>query len=205
MTESASDARRRPCLFVPGVNDSGPDHWQSRWQNVSQDSVRLQVSNWDYPDLEEWMAALDRAVAECFAPPVIVGHSLGCTLAALWVQRKRSAQKTGQRITGAFLVAPPDPHNPNFPATSPSFRDPVESPLGCPGVIIASTNDPYGSFDFARCFAATLDAGIISVGSLGHINADSNLGEWPEGIRMLKSFAAGLDVHLGVNLNNRAD
>ena len=32
---------------------------------------------------------------------------------------------------------------------------------------------------------------LIELGALGHINGDSNLADWPEGLRLLKAFMAG--------------
>ena len=40
-------------LIVPGVNNSGPDHWQSLWQARLPRALRAEQENWEWPDCEE--------------------------------------------------------------------------------------------------------------------------------------------------------
>ena len=53
--------------------------------------------------------------------------------------------------------------------------------LPFPSVLFASQNDPYCSFARASEMAAAWGARCIDYGMAGHINADSGLGDWPEG------------------------
>ena len=48
-------------------------------------------------------------------------------------------------------------------------------------VLFASHNDPYCSFARAFAMAQAWGARCIDYGMAGHINADSALGDWPEG------------------------
>jgi hypothetical protein len=181
-----------PLLVVPGINDSPPDHWQSMWQNSRSDSVRLEPSDWTRPLLADWLAALERAIAECSAPPIIVAHSLGCILTVRWAEQTA----TTHLIRGAFLVAPPDPQSAHFPVEAPTFRIVPRRPLGFACVVIASTDDPYSKIESAKKFAYTIDAGFVSIGACGHINSESNIGAWTQGRDLLECFAAGLSVRI---------
>ena len=39
-------------LIVPGLQDSGPAHWQSWLQGQYRDSLRVRQRNWGEPDLD---------------------------------------------------------------------------------------------------------------------------------------------------------
>ena len=59
-----------------------------------------------------------RAVGTASKPPVLVAHSLACLLVAHW-QLVSTAP-----VTGAFLVAVPNPQSEAFPAEATSFANP---------------------------------------------------------------------------------
>ena len=175
-------------VIVPGINGSGPGHWQSIWQDVWGPSAsRIGPSSWDEPELADWCLALDRAVRQAqSAEVVLVAHSLGCLTAGHWL---RQAQRG---IRGAFLVAPPDVAGPNFPAEAPSFATLKAAPLPVPGLVISSDDDPYCTPEAAQRLAASWGAGHVSVGPAGHINTASGQGAWESGRSLLDAFTAGL-------------
>lgn len=75
-------------LVLPGYQNSGPEHWQTRWEAAEPDTFRrVQQADWDHPDQNDWIARVDAAVAEAAAdgPVVLVAHSLGCVTVARWV------------------------------------------------------------------------------------------------------------------------
>ncbi len=72
-------------LMVPGLGGSGEEHWQSLWQQDVADARVVEQANWDRPNIETWLAVLNRDMAECRKPIVLVVHSLGCALVAHWV------------------------------------------------------------------------------------------------------------------------
>jgi uncharacterized protein len=52
-----------PTIFLlPGWLDSGPSHWQSRWEALHGDT-RVQQSDWQRPLRGDWCARLDDVVA----------------------------------------------------------------------------------------------------------------------------------------------
>lgn len=173
-------------INLPGIGNSGPGHWQSLWEAQLPGLRRFAPASWDAPERADWMRALDKAVTEAPQPPVLIVHSLACLLVA------HAAAALKGRIAGAFLVSVPDPDGPAFPAAAPSFRDPPRKPLPFPAVMIASTDDPYGTVDHARQRAMEWQASLAILGPRGHINAKSDLGAWPEGLALLTAFRAGL-------------
>ncbi len=175
-----------PTIIVPGIGNSGPDHWQSLWENEYHSMTRFAPSNWDEPDLTDWLAALDTAIAAAPTPPILVAHSLGCLLAAHYCATH------DRPIKGIFSVAPPDPLGPKFPAVNQSFIDVPRTPLRAPTLVAASTDDPYASIGFAEDIAADWQAKFINLGPLGHVNVSSGLGDWPAGYALFETFAANL-------------
>ncbi|MFD2265269.1 RBBP9/YdeN family alpha/beta hydrolase [Lacibacterium aquatile] len=173
-------------LLLPGINNSGPDHWQSLWEEVESDMKRFQPADWDRPRLEDWLATLERTVADTPGPCLLVAHSLACLLVAHW------AERTQRKVKGALLVAVPDPSGPAFPVEARTFGPLPTGRLPWPSLIVASSNDPYGSLPHARHCAETWGAGLVEIGPYGHINGAHGLGRWEEGRRLLTAFATGI-------------
>ncbi len=170
-------------LIIPGLNDSNEIHWQSKWEK-NLDCIRLQQNNWSEPQLDQWLSILNKTINECDDNLILVAHSLGCVLVSHWVQHFSNT-----KIKAALLVAPADvdseKHTPevvrNF-AMIPTKSFPFRS------ILIASTNDPYMTIVRAKHFASVWGSEFINVGDLGHINADSDLGDWEFGQKILKSL-----------------
>ena len=167
-----------PVLIVPGIGGSGPEHWQSRWQALEPSYRRVQMPDWDRPELEGWLSALSAAVLAAPTPPVLVAHSLGCLTVAHWAAR-------GGRARAALLVAVPDPRGPEFPPEASSFEPLPLTPIPFPTLVVASQNDSYGSFEFAAGCAKAWGSELSDIGNAGHINADSGLGDWSAGRQLL--------------------
>ncbi|WP_432185923.1 RBBP9/YdeN family alpha/beta hydrolase [Streptomyces sp. Tue6028] len=168
--------RSATCVFLAGIGNSGPEHWQSLWRGRLPGSVWVEHDTWDEPDRDAWVRDLDSALRSIAGPKVLVAHSLGCSVLAEW-----AVDHADEGVVGAFLVAMPDPHGPGFPAEAVGFDAPRHEPLPFPAVLVASEDDPYGSMEYAVAAAGRLGAPLVNVGSKGHINAQSGLGDWPEG------------------------
>jgi hypothetical protein len=50
-------------LILPGLFDSGPEHWQSLWEREDPTFVRLVQHDWDAPIRQEWVSVLETEVA----------------------------------------------------------------------------------------------------------------------------------------------
>ncbi|BCL76249.1 hypothetical protein JHS3_19850 [Jeongeupia sp. HS-3] len=166
-------------LIVPGYGGSGPEHWQSRWQALHPDCIRVEQADWDAPDLEDWIARLDAAVAAAGPDTLIAAHSLGCLLVAHWAVRSPRA------IAGALLVAVPDPAGSEFPAAAAGFGPAPSGRLPFAATVVASRDDPYAAWPFSERIATDWGAKLVDAGERGHLNADSDLGDWAEGWQML--------------------
>jgi predicted alpha/beta hydrolase family esterase len=170
-------------LTIPGLWNSGTEHWQSYWER-SYGYRRVLQREWETPDRAEWVATLEAAAAATTGPLVLAGHSLGCTLIAYWSAATRHAT----RVRGVLLVAPSDVEAPSYPSGTTGFTPMPHAPLAFPAIVAASTDDPYVTMPRAESFAAAWGARFVSVGAKGHINSDSRLGMWPEGHALLEPW-----------------
>ncbi len=173
-------------LLVPGLGNSGPDHWMSHWEKALR-AHRAEFDDWDDPVPESWIARLDVEIAAAGRDVILVAHSLGCATIAHWALTHRGP------VRAAVLVAPPDVDSDvHVPAVVKRFAPMPTMPLPFPAIVVASTDDPYADIGRAEVFAKNWGADFRSVGPKGHINAASNLGSWPEGRAILNRFVAGL-------------
>jgi hypothetical protein len=186
--EVTTAATRTPFVVLPGIYDSGPAHWQTRWEQSLHGLTRFTPSDWDHPRGQDWCDALERAVRASGEPPVLIAHSLACLLVPMW------AETSGAPVAGAMLVAPVDPAADAFPPQAREIDRVPQTPLRFPALVVGSRNDPYATAEYSSDLAAVLGAGFVDAGALGHINADSGLGDWPQGQHLLAAFCAGLGV-----------
>jgi predicted alpha/beta hydrolase family esterase len=170
-------------LILPGIGNSGPKHWQSLWEASNPSFRRVEQRDWDAPVCSEWIASLEEAVSNSGSETVLVAHSLACLLVAHW------AAVTRLRIRGALLVAVPDPEGANFPAEAIGFGPVPQKALPFRTIVVASTNDPYGSMDHASRCTSIWGSDLVVINGAGHINSDSGLGEWREGFALLQRLA----------------
>lgn len=169
-------------LILPGIGNSGPEHWQSRWEAAEPGFERVVQRDWEHPLCAEWVAGLERAVRQRGAARVIVAHSLGCLAVAHWAARAHSP------VRAALLVAVPDPDGANFPREARGFSPLPMLPLAFPSVLVSSSDDPYGSPAQAAACARAWGSRLVEIGARGHINAASGLGDWPEGQQLLRDL-----------------
>lgn len=60
-THSLSD---HTILTVPGLDNSGPDHWQSHWERQSLNCRRVDMGNWRTPNRNAWVNRLNIAIRQ---------------------------------------------------------------------------------------------------------------------------------------------
>jgi predicted alpha/beta hydrolase family esterase len=172
-------------LILPGWQNSGPAHWQSRWEAL-HGFQRVQQADWDLPLRGDWMVQLEEAVLADPRPTSLVAHSLGCQLVAAWAAHSAHTA----RITGALLVAPPDTARADMPPQLASWRAIVRERLPFKALVVHSSDDPFCDAARAQAMAADWGAQTLNLGAAGHINADSGLGDWPDGLDLIRQLQA---------------
>ncbi len=191
-------------LILPGWQNSGSDHWQSRWE-AQHGYQRVMQHDWMWPLRGDWITrledhllsikehtsqelqgqntsiALNNTVESTETQPkqdiLLIAHSLGCHLVAAWA----ALSKSTHRIRGALLVAPPDCIREQLPQELKSWRAPVLQKLPFPSICVISSSDPFCDLQPGQAMAGVWGSRCIELGAKGHINADSGLGDWPQG------------------------
>jgi uncharacterized protein len=183
-------------LIVPGWLNSGPDHWQSRWERNLVTARRIDQDDWHVPDKDRWVDNIVTAVSAAERPVALVAHSLGVIAVAYAAP---ALDRT--KMAGAFLVAPADVDNSarwpenqghKWPADSFGFAPAPLSPLGFPALVLAASDDPYCSQDRAKALAGAWGAEFVDAGQAGHIADQSGHGPWPDGLLRFGKFLAKL-------------
>lgn len=169
-------------LLLPGIGNSGPEHWQTLWEQQHPNFQRVVQRDWKYPEAGEWWQTLQDAVQTAGPNTVLVAHSLACLTLAQWAAHDQTP------IRAAMLVAVPDPLGPAFPPEATGFTPLPTAAFSFPSVVVSSSNDPYGSPAHAERCAAAWGSRLVNVGAAGHINAASGLGDWPEGYAILQEL-----------------
>ena len=118
-----------------------------------------------------------RQVDKARSPVLLIAHSLGCLACAALPVPLRA------KVAGALLVAPAD-ERADAPDCLRGFA-PIPGPR-CPSRAWwwPATTIPIAAWSARACSRNTGAAAWSSPGA-GHINADSGLGDWPQGLKLL--------------------
>lgn len=165
-----------PVLFVPGLRNSGPMHWQTHWQKQIPGSRLIAQQDSRNADVAAWTEALVRAIDTMPKAPMIIAHSFGC-LATV------RAAYAGARIRAVLLVAPADPERFGIGAELSS------KPLPLASMLVASSNDPGLKLIRAGALASAWGSRFALYRNAGHINAESGFGPWPQGLTHVHELA----------------
>ena len=185
-------------LIVPGWQDSGPDHWQSRWEKNMKTARRVIQADWDNPHVDTWGDTIAKFASGATQPVVVVAHSLGVPAVVFAADKLKRAG-----VVGAFLVAPADVEFSHFWPDTGGERWPPEmghggfaampvNKLPFPAHLVVANNDLYCAFARAETLAAKWGAKLTDAGETGHINVASGHGPWPEGLFSFGQFLKGL-------------
>ncbi|MNX48318.1 Alpha/beta hydrolase family protein [compost metagenome] len=160
-------------LLVPGLHNSGPDHWQSRWHQQFPQWQRMLGLPWDKPDLTVWSAKLASKLRSRRSRVHLVAHSFGALTAIA------AARLQPDKVSSILIVAPADPARFGIPDEALAGSIKVSAQL------IASRNDPWMSFERAEYWSRQWQVPLFDAGEVGHINAQSGHGEWRQGLNLL--------------------
>jgi predicted alpha/beta hydrolase family esterase len=171
-------------LLVPGLGNSGPEHWQTYFQNLGNNFYRVEQKEWDSPTCEDWIETIDKKISAFDSSTIVlIGHSLGCSTIAHW------AKKYKKQIKGALLVAPSDLEAPQYTFPAIGFTPIPIDKINFKTIVVASENDVWVSLERAKLFAENWGSEFINIGNAGHINVASGHTNWEEGVELLKKLS----------------
>ncbi len=163
-------------LLVPGLHNSGPDHWQSRWHQQFPQWQRMLGLPWDKPDLTVWSAKLASKLRSRRSRVHLVAHSFGALTAIA------AARLQPDKVSSILIVAPADPARFGIP------DEVLAGSIKVSAQLIASRNDPWMSFERAEYWSRQWQVPLFDAGEVGHINAQSGHGEWSQGLNLLNTL-----------------
>jgi predicted alpha/beta hydrolase family esterase len=170
-------------FIIPGLGNSGPQHWQTFFEKSGSNFQRIQQQEWDAPECSDWISTVNNAITGYDpAAVILIGHSLGCATIAHW------ATTYGTLIKGAMLVGPSDLEAPHYTFPAKGFAPIPLQRINFPTLVVASADDPWVTIERAEYFATSWGSELINIGNAGHINATSGYGEWPQGLELLKKL-----------------
>jgi predicted alpha/beta hydrolase family esterase len=168
-------------FIVPGLGNSGPQHWQTWFETTGNNFQRIIQKEWDAPVCNDWVETIDKAI-EGYDPAsvILIGHSSGCNAIASWAARYKKI------IKGALLVAPSDPEAPQYTFPVTGFSPMPKEKINFRTIVVASSDDQWVSLERALFFAENWGSEFINIGKGGHINTASGHWKWQEGLEILK-------------------
>lgn len=171
-------------LILPGLGNSGQKHWQTAWEALYPSFfIRVNQADWETPICEDWMKNIEEKIQEIGAKNIIlVGHSLACSTIGYWAAKYKTS------IKGALLVAPSDTEADSYPSGTIGFSPMPTAPLPFKTITVTSDDDFYVSLERAKFFAEQWNSKLVVLNNLGHINGNSNLGNWDFGLSLLKEL-----------------
>jgi predicted alpha/beta hydrolase family esterase len=169
-------------FILPGLYNSGPQHWQTHWEN-EYGFIRINQKEWDRPVCEDWLTTVEKTLAgEVYENIILLGHSTACVTIVKW------AEKYGHIIKGALLVAPSDTESENYPEDPTGFIPMPSFRLPFPSIIITTTKDEVVSVSRAKQFAENWGSELVLLEEGRHLGGDANLGLWPFGFQQLQKL-----------------
>jgi predicted alpha/beta hydrolase family esterase len=177
-------------LFVPGLRDYMPDHWQTLLEQKLPKATAVPRMERDKMSCAVWVAKLDESLAQIEDPVVLAAHSGGCMIVVHWAQRHRRA------IKGALLATPPDFESPlpeGYPTQEALMQGGwLPTPHGrlpFPSIVAASTNDPLGRIERVKALADAWGSRFVNVGNVGHLNPAAGYGPWPRAEELIRELS----------------
>ena len=171
------------CLTIPGLNGSDEDHWQSWAEREIPNCRRVPGIDFDRPVVAAWADAIRQAVKAAPGNVILLAHSFGCLASVMAIADAET------KVCAVVLVAPASPTRFSAAGLLPANAEEValQSLLACipnqalniPGVLVASSNDPWMSQPDAEQWASVWGLRLVCLENAGHINTASGFGRWP--------------------------
>jgi uncharacterized protein len=170
-------------FIIPGLGNSGPEHWQTYFEKTSDTFHRIVQEEWDAPRCSEWVSTIDKAISGYdLSTVILISHSLGCVTIAHW------ANQYNKKVKGALLVTPSDVESLQYTSPAKGFDPMPKNKINFPTIVVASTDDPWVSLDRAKFFADNWGSQFINIGKAGHVNVSSGNYKWEQGQEILKTL-----------------
>jgi uncharacterized protein len=171
-----------------GAPDEGWRPWLAQQLTGKADVYNLAMPHPDYPQVDEWVHFLKRAVNTPDEDTILIGHSLGCITVLRFLETLLPDEKIGT----AYLIAPFSddlgiPELSNFFQHMIYWKEIRERSQKF--VAIFSDNDPIINHEqYSLIFKNNLHAETIIAHNRLHFSGDDGITEFPELLDHILSF-----------------
>lgn len=170
-------------FIIPGIGNSGENHWQTYFENSGDNFHRINQQDWDTPDCTDWIEKIDATLIKYdLNNVVLIGHSLGCIAIAFWAKQYK------RKIKGALLVAPSDTEATQYIFATTGFMPLPQNKINFKTILVTSSNDHWILLERAELLAKNWNSELINIGEAGHINAASGHHNWQQGLQILEKL-----------------
>lgn len=176
-------------LTLSGMEQPGPSHWLSQWEELRGDCHRVDLGVWDRPHRNSWVTAIAGAIRQADRPVYLVARGLACHAVAWWAALERPAY--GSPVAGALLVAPPNVDSASDDLRLVGFGPTAKMLLPFPSIVVASRNDHRMDFAGAQALSRLWGSHCVDGGEIGSASDAADLGDWQHGQHMLNWLIAG--------------
>ncbi len=163
-------------LILHGWGGSDYPHWQS-WLagEIAKDYGTVcfpLLDNPHFPSKNRQIKQI-KEILRTYKPDIVLCHSLACTM---WFHLCNEGEI--DPVEHLLLVSPPsnscdiDMIRNFFPASTPKNLHAKEA------FLVTSSNDPYLTIEEAKTLKKDLGIDMLMLENAGHINEQSNYGEW---------------------------
>jgi len=176
--------------IIYGWCGSSAIHWQTWLARKTRKSgiktVYPKLPGKDRPDLNAWLKALEKGIANVDGRTALVGHSLGCCAILHMLKRKNIL-----RVGLVVLVAPPSEER--IAKSNAPFLAPFASGIDFMNArrkadraeIFISDNDAWSSVKDAKKLAKNLRAKLHIIHKGGHLNVSAGFNTFPEVLALI--------------------
>lgn len=179
-------------VVVPGIDGSGPDHWQTLFAAGRSDVRWVHQKEGVSPQRRSWVKRLSQVIGGADGDVVLVAHCHGVVAVAHWAAQARDTSQ----IVGALLVAPIDVEGglggipPRWVMWITGWTPIPMQPLPFRATVVGSANDPMCSIARARALSTAWGASFLDLGCAGHVDAAAGYGSWRGLDRLLATIGA---------------
>ena len=181
-------SQNKRVLILHGWGGSDTPHWQS-WLagEIAKDYGSVSFPLLDsphFPTKNRWMKIVKEHLAE-FKPHIVICHSMANSL---WFHLCEEGDIA--EVEALLLVSPPR-NDLDLARIKTFYPAPfVDNLFAKEALLVCSTNDPYLTIEEADTFQGKLNIPMKVIENGGHLNEESNYGEWPWVLEWTKKYLA---------------
>ncbi|WP_434777465.1 RBBP9/YdeN family alpha/beta hydrolase [Neisseria sp. Ec49-e6-T10] len=170
------DLEEMTLLAIMDEDEPTKGHWLRFWQRNYPLSQEIICSA--HKPISEAIASISQTITKIETKVFIVTHGFGGIALLEWA--KQASLLDQKQICSSLVAAP------TLKMPLPEHFYPIT--INFPMLIVGSNNDTLCSLSCAQDLANKINTRFYNAGNIGHINAQSNIGSWEQGMRLMQAL-----------------